>query len=137
MKKNRLFREESLKRLSSPDDFGKYLKVINPSYWVVLLAVLIILVGVAVWSFVGNIENTLSVQAQVDGGVAHFTASKLERGMQITIGDTRSSVRDVGVNADGEYIGAAEVPAMADGTYSASIVISRANPISLLMGNQK
>lgn len=99
-----------------------------------LASVLLLLAGLLIWSFVGNIESNIATNAQVLNGTAHFTAERdaLKSGMPVKIGDTVSSVRDVGVNAQGKYIGAAEVKGMADGTYSAEITVEQFRPIDFL-----
>ena len=40
---NQIFREKSIKRISSPEELNKYLRVTNPGIWAVLLAVIVLL----------------------------------------------------------------------------------------------
>ena len=47
--KRSIFRSETLKRISSPEQLTDYLRVTNPGIWVVLAAVLALLVGFFVW----------------------------------------------------------------------------------------
>ena len=44
-----LFRKKSLDRISSPEQLNDYLRVTNPTVWVVLGAVILLLLGVIVW----------------------------------------------------------------------------------------
>lgn len=55
--KRSIFRSETLKRISSPEQLTDYLRVTNPGIWVVLAAVLALLVGFFVWMSVGTIET--------------------------------------------------------------------------------
>lgn len=132
MKRSDIFRQKSIERISSPEDLNQYLKVVNPSGWAVLISVLLILAGMLVWCFVGNIERKIDVEAKVSEGVAHFTAENLKSGLPVRIGDTESFVRDVGKDSQGNFIGAALVPEMADGTYNARVVVERISPMRFL-----
>ena len=58
-----LFREKSLERVSSPDQLNEYVRVITPSVWLALLAVVILVAGLIVW-------NVLGTEPAKDGGNA-------------------------------------------------------------------
>lgn len=61
MADKKIFREKSLKRISSPDKIDDYIKTTTPGIWAILIAVLIILAGAIVWSIFGRITvNTAS-----------------------------------------------------------------------------
>jgi len=47
--KKNIFRKESLERMSSPEKLNDYIKVSNPSVWVILGAIAIMLIAVVVW----------------------------------------------------------------------------------------
>lgn len=134
MEERGIFRKETVEHVYSPESLGSLLSAVNPFDWTVLASVLLLLVGLSAWSFVGNIERKVAAKAEVSHGTAHFTAERdaLRSGMPVKIGDTDSSVRDVGVNAQGKYIGAADVKGMADGIYSAEITVERVRPIDFL-----
>ncbi len=134
MEGSRLFRKESVGHVYSNEDLTNCLSAVNPFDWGVLASVLFLLAGLLVWSFAGSIERNIAANAQVSNGIAHFTAERdaLKSGMPVKIGDTESSVRDTGVNAQGKYIGAANVQGMADGTYSAEITVEQFRPIDFL-----
>lgn len=51
------------KRLRSPDDMERYLKITNPSVWIVLGACVAVLAGALVWGFFGSV----SVRVQTFG----------------------------------------------------------------------
>ena len=38
-----IFREKSLKRITSPEELGDYLRVTSPSVWMILAAVILLL----------------------------------------------------------------------------------------------
>ena len=51
-----LFREKSMKRVSSPEELNDYIRVTTPSVWVVLLALTLLLAGMLVWGALGTVE---------------------------------------------------------------------------------
>ncbi len=59
MEKN-IFREVSLKRLSSPEQLDQIIKVTSPKGWMALVAIGLLLVSAIIWSFVGNIPTKIS-----------------------------------------------------------------------------
>ena len=132
--RSKLFRQESLKRLSSPDDLNDVLRVVSPSSWTILLSALLILAGMFVWSLVGGVEKKINASVEVSGGVARFAMKDtvLKSKMPVKVGDTESLMLNVGKDNDGNYIGTANVPGMTDGTYEAEITVERISPIKFL-----
>lgn len=51
-----IFREKSLERINTPDDFKEYIHITSPSLWFVLGATIIILIGFIAWSIFGTLE---------------------------------------------------------------------------------
>ena len=58
-----LFRKKSLDRVSSPEQLNDYIRVTTPAVWLVLLALVILLAGMLLWSILGT------VTVQTDQGV--------------------------------------------------------------------
>ncbi|MGL5938357.1 MAG: hypothetical protein ACRCZY_04650 [Phocaeicola sp.] len=50
MRKNTLFRKESLEALNSPERLTEYLRVTNIPIWIILVAAFLLLVGFIVWA---------------------------------------------------------------------------------------
>lgn len=97
---NNLFRKKSLDRISSPEQLTDYIKVSNPSVWIVLGAVVVLLISVLIWSVFGTLPTTLKVTAYVEDGVAvcyvdSGTSAKLKSGMEVKIGNTTGTVDEV------------------------------------------
>ncbi len=55
-----LFRKKSLDRISSPDQLNDYIKVSNPSVWLIIGALVILATSFSVWAFNGNITSEVS-----------------------------------------------------------------------------
>ncbi len=68
---NSIFRKSSLERISSPEQLNEYVKVTNPSIWVLLLGLFALLAAVAVWAFTGTIPDTVQF-----GGVMYSQAGE-------------------------------------------------------------
>ncbi|MBR5427526.1 MAG: hypothetical protein IK118_04200 [Clostridia bacterium] len=55
---NKIYREKSIKKISSPEELSDYMKVTTPRVWIVLLAVIAILIGAVVWGMFGSVTIT-------------------------------------------------------------------------------
>ena len=59
--KNQLFRQKSIDKIESPESLNEYLHVTSPGVWLLLISLLVIFIGVAVWGIFGTIDATTSV----------------------------------------------------------------------------
>ncbi len=89
MSENTLFRKKSLDSISSPEQLNEYIKVSNPSVWLVISALFILLAAVLFWGFTGNLPTTISVKGEALNGnilcyVAAEDADKIEIGQTVT-----------------------------------------------------
>ena len=50
-----IFRKSSIDRVSSPEQLNDYIRISNPSVWMVLAAVIVLLAGVCVWGIFGHL----------------------------------------------------------------------------------
>lgn len=93
-----LFRKKNLERISSPEQLNEYIRVSNPSVWLVISAMFIIAIAFSVWAFSGNITSEVSgtgvfqgsAQESVDSVVCYIDAnyaSKISEGMSVRIYD--------------------------------------------------
>ena len=97
MEKNEIFRKSNLERISSPEKMNDYIKVINPSVVLMLLALGLLLIGGCVWGFLGNIPQSEKLSGafysqdgsgqcgRVAAVVPVDTAAKLETGMEVQV----------------------------------------------------
>ena len=134
-----LFREKSLKYISSPEQINDYLKVTKPGVWAVLVAIIVLLVGLVIWGHFAYI-GTIDGYADVEDGimVMYFNspeyASSVKEGMKIQIGESISTIDSVGKDDDG-YIFAVAETNLSDGIYEATVTYKQTQVISLLVGN--
>ncbi len=61
-KENKLFRQEALERLSSPERLDQLMQVVNPKAWLPLTTIGFLVLVAGVWSVVGRIPLTVSGQ---------------------------------------------------------------------------
>ena len=137
MEQTSVYRKASMERISSPEQLNDYLRVTNPSVWIVLAAVVLLLAGTLIWACFTYIGSSVSGVAAVENGVmtVRFDDPALEKnveaGMSVTVGDTSSPIVSVGRGADGALFAQAET-ALANGTYAATVQYKRTQVIRLL-----
>ncbi len=137
MEKSSVYRKTSMERIQSPEQLNDYLRVTNPSVWVVLAAVALILAGMLVWGSFAYIDSFAAGTAEVKGGVMTVTfgdealAKNVKAGMRVTVGDTASPIVSVGRAADGRLFAQAET-ALADGVYEATVSYRQTQVLQLL-----
>ena len=63
-----LFRQKSMDRINSPEQMNDYIRVSNPSVWMILGAVIVLLIGVCVWGIFGRLDTTLQTGGVCESG---------------------------------------------------------------------
>lgn len=99
-----IFRAKSLERISSPEDLNDYVRMTNPGVWMILIAVILILAGAAVWGILGSIDTTVPAVCVTENGetkcyISENYISKVREGMTVTVnGEQKYTV--CGINHD-------------------------------------
>ena len=133
----KIFREKSMARISSPEALNDYLRVTNPAVWLILLAVIILLAGMLIWSSVASITSFVPGFAQVENGSMRISfddeelAQKVESGMTVVAGESESRISSIGTDADGRMFASAST-LLPDGNYEVEVVFRRTKVLSLL-----
>lgn len=134
--KRSIFRSETLKRISSPEQLTDYLRVTNPGIWVVLAAVLALLVGFFVWMSVGTIETTVEVGVSTKDHHAEVAVKSegatIEKDMVLRIGNQETTILSTKKDEYGRTVGTAEVN-LPDGMYDGTLVTESVHPIQFLL----
>ena len=154
---NKIFREKSIDRISSPEQLDEYVKVSNPGVWMILGAVAVLLAGMCVWSFWGRLDTTLSAAAVADNGVLTCYINQadiqtVKKGMSVTVEQQTYTLGDIDENAftvtqepgAGVLYAASLEPADTvytsdvstvpeDGVYEAVITVESIAPISFVL----
>ena len=133
----KLYRQKSMDRISSPEQLNDYLRVTNVSVWVILIAIIILLAGLILWSSIATIESYTEGSAQVQNGLMtiRFTdqqfAKEVKKGMPVRAGDTETVVASVGRDENGLLIATANT-SLADGYYPVQVSYNQTQVLQLL-----
>ena len=154
---NQLFRQQSVDKVSSPEQLNEYIRVANPGVWMVLAVIVILLAGVIVWGCIGHLDTTLAAAVVADGGeavmyVKESDAPKLKLGMTVRTGEMEYIITEISaepikvdemlseyaVHASGltmgEWAYVVKIDgAFADGVHKAEIIIESISPISFIL----
>ena len=134
---SQIVRKKSLEQISSPEQLSDYLRVTSPAVWLVLTAVILLLVGILIWSSVASIDSFASGNAQVQDGTMRIQfddsriAENVKVGMTITVGESTAQISSVGHAEDGSVFALAST-SLADGNYPAKVVYRQTQVIKLL-----
>ena len=69
---SRLFRKQSVDRVSSPEQLQDYMKVTNPGIWMVLAAVIVLLAGLIASSALATLESSVPAQGEALAGTGEI-----------------------------------------------------------------
>ena len=133
----KLYRDKSISRISSPEQLNDYLRVTGASVWVILAAVILLLAGMLIWSSTAAIESYAEGTGQVQDGVMTIRfndqrfAENVQAGMPVRAGDAETVIAGVGRDENGLVIAMANT-ALADGSYPVRVSYKRTQVLSLL-----
>lgn len=152
-----IFREKSLKRISSPESLNDYVKVANPGVWVLLVATIILLIGFLAWGAFGRIDSSVSSFIKVSDhkAITYLKEEKindLTEDSYIVVNENKYKISNVSEypiqldtdaseiflhladleNGDWVYTIEFDIDEIANGTFESKIVTESIKPISLL-----
>ncbi|MGN0483426.1 MAG: hypothetical protein ACI4HI_07725 [Lachnospiraceae bacterium] len=152
-----LFRKKSIEKISSPEQLNEYIRVSNPSVWMILSCIIILLIGMCVWGIFGRFETTLEVSAISKDGetvcyVKEENVSDITEGMNVQIEGTEYPVKGINTSPvqitedfesyalhigdlqTGEWVYEVTIDAgLGDGVYEAEIITESIAPMSFLL----
>ena len=135
---NNIFREKSIERISSPDDLGEYLRGTKPSVFVILIATMLIIGGLFVWSYFMSITSYAYGTAKADGRVLLATfddpaSSKyINDSMEIIVGDQKIDIDTIGMDEKGN-ITAVCICNIPEGNYDVKVGYRKTQLIDMLL----
>ena len=98
-----IFTKKASDKLRSPDDLDEYVRVTNPSVWVVLAACVVLMIGMFAWGIFGTAETSVGATATcVKGEVVGFLPA--EQASKVHVGDS--------ANVGGELMEVASISAV-------------------------
>ncbi len=135
-----IFREKSIERISSPEQLNDYLKVTKPAVWVVLIAVILLLVGMVIWSALTYIGSRVNGSAKVNNGLMTLNfadnelAENVEEGMTVNVDGEEFIITAVDYEKDGSIVAQAETD-LKDGNYDVTVEYKQTQILGFLFGN--
>ena len=138
MQDEELFKKKNLDKLRSPEELNDYIHVINPTVWLLLAAVIILIASAFFWGIFGTIERKIPTQVCVDDGVAYcyVPASQkqpVEAGMTVKYNNLESKIVEIETNNVEGYLCYLSVSKdQPEGIYDGKIVTKVVSPISLI-----
>lgn len=130
-----IFRKKTLDRISSPEQLTDYLRVTNPSVWVILAIVILLLGSLVAWSAIGTLETKSNVKVSVQDHTAMVLSpdgAELKTGMPLRVSGQDVLIASAETDEYGRYVGVAEL-ALPDGIYDGTVVIETLHPIEFLL----
>lgn len=152
-----LFRKKSIKKISSPNQLNDYIRVSNPGVWMILACIIILLIGMWVWSIFGRFETVLEVSAiSKDGKIVCYvkedSISDITKDMTVRIKGKEYPIKNISASPmrvtddfeayalhigslqAGEWVYEVIVDAgLENGTYKAEIITESMAPVSFLL----
>jgi HlyD family secretion protein len=59
---SRIFRQEALERLSSPEQLDQMMQVVNPKHWLALVTFVVLVIITLIWAWIGRLPTTVTGQ---------------------------------------------------------------------------
>lgn len=86
----KIYREKSMKRISSPEQLDDYIKVTGTGMWMIMGAVMLLLACVCVWGIFGHLDTVIKAPVVVKDGTLMCYIKETDReqvavGMQVEI----------------------------------------------------
>ena len=134
-----IFRKKSLDKVKSPESLDDYIRVSNPSVWLLLVSVIVLLIGFCVWGIFGHIDSTVPTTVRVENGtavccVAEDKIKDITEGMTVQFDGKEVVIESIGAKENTEYICTlkTEEP-FADGFYEGKVVTKSHKPLSFIL----
>lgn len=134
-----IFREKSLQKVKSPDNLNEYIRVANPSIWLIMAAIIILLIGFCSWAVFGTVESVVEADVHCENGtitcyIAEEDIPKIHVGMTVQFASHSGTITEI-IMGDGHFVKCplsvdAPIP---DGIYDASIMVESIHPASFLI----
>lgn len=153
-----LFRQKSMDKITSSDQINEYIHVSNPSVWIILAAVIVLLIGVCVWGIFGQLDTILQTGGVCKDGqlvfyIGESDIDKINENVIVLVDEKEFALSDISASpikldesydsylvhltglAEGEwvYVLKAKAVELKDGIYSIKIVTERVKPIDFVL----
>ena len=154
---NKVFRQKSMDKVTSPEDLNSIIKVANPGVWILISAIIVLLIGALCWGFLGKIDTSVSVAVKVESSnttvyVREADIGKIKQDQEVKFGEYTCKVGTIperptnvkglgideyvlhvlGLNENDWVFVITTTSSVPDGSYSGKIITESISPISLI-----
>lgn len=150
---NSIFRQKNIDKINSPESLNDYLKVTNPSVWIILIGIIILISGAFVFAAFGRMDTNVKAAVYVKDGLitAYVDENDIEvvrAGMSVKVDGVEYTIKSINDNpvkymdVDEYLLHKASMESskwlflvnvngtLDDGTYVGSITVEQTSPIS-------
>lgn len=152
-----LFRQKSLDKITSPEQMGDYIRLSNPSVWMILAAIIALLVGVCVWGIFGRLDSTQQTAGVCKDGQLVFYIrendfDKLSENALVSVDEKEYTVSEIAERplqldesfdsyllhrlelSEGDWVYAvkANTPEVKDGIYAVVVITESVRPMDFV-----
>lgn len=94
---NTVFRQKTINKINSPESLNDYVKVTNPSVWIILVGTLILIVGALVFCAFGKIDENIYTAVSSDDGIITVYVNEtdidlISKDMKVVIDENEYSI---------------------------------------------
>lgn len=68
---NSIFRQKNIDKINSPESLNDYVRVTNPSVWIILIGTVILIIGALIFGTIGKIDTNVNAVAEAIDGVVN------------------------------------------------------------------
>lgn len=132
-----IYREKSLEKVKSPENLEDYIRVSNPSVWILIISIIVLLVGACVWGTVGHVDSTLDVNVRSEvGGLTAYVddadVQDMRPGMIVKIKDFEATISKIERNGQIYICTLQTDKTLPEGFYDGKLVVERVSPLSFV-----
>lgn len=134
-----IFRKKSLDKIKSPENLDDYIRVSNPPIWLFLASIIILLVGLCIWSIFGYVDTSVNAIIYKEDGVIECIVPQeqinaVKSGMTVEYAGKKAVIDKIGDKKEyGVECSIKTDDYIPDGIYDAQIIIKRYKPISFVL----
>lgn len=135
----KLFNKKSVEKAKSPESLDDYIKVSNPTVWLLLASIIILLLGATFWGIFGRVESTVATTVRVQNGdavcyVLEDYITEIKEGMTVKFDKKEAFITSIGEKENKEYVcELASEEILIDGFYNGKVVTNSYQPWSFVL----
>lgn len=132
-----IFRKKSLDKVKSPESLEDYIKVSNPSVWLLLISIIVLLVGACVWGMFGHIDSTVPTNVRSENGeliavINYDEVSNIHEGMVVRVKGVETTISEIVQQGDYFVCVLQTEKSIPDGVYEGKVVTESIRPLSFV-----